>query len=252
MQLYAPSPTASIPATEYRAGVDFRVLGTSQVVHGGQALNVGGLKQRTVLALLVASSAEPVSTDALIDGVYGDGAPAGARRSVQTYVSNLRRLTGGLIESVGGGYVLRARPEQVDAERFGRAVQSASELNEPAERSGALRDALAIWRGHAYADVEAFHTIAVEVTRLSELRLSAIGQRIDADLEQGLHRELIAELEALAIDHPERERFRAQHMLALYRAGRQAEAIRAYRAARQLLIEEMGLEPSPQLRGWPT
>ncbi|MFV1962166.1 MAG: BTAD domain-containing putative transcriptional regulator, partial [Acidimicrobiia bacterium] len=226
----------------------FGVLGPIEASEKKRRLSVGGPKQRTVLALLIARAGSAVSTDALVDGVYGDESPDGARRSVQTYVSNLRAELGEVIEATGSGYVLRADRSEVDALRFEDAISEAVEVDDPESASEILRDALALWRGHPYADVDGLFELTAERTRLTELRMSAIEARVDSDLERGHHRQLIAELDSLTEEHPLRERFRAQQMLALYRCGRQAEALRAYEKTRTYLVDEMGLNPSPDLR----
>ncbi|MEA2009590.1 MAG: BTAD domain-containing putative transcriptional regulator, partial [Actinomycetota bacterium] len=226
----------------------FGVLGPVEAFEKRRRLSVGGPKQRTVLALLVSRAGSAVSTDFLVDGVYGNGSTQGARRSIQTYVSNLRGELGEIIEATGSGYILNAVRSDVDSLVFEDALSEASGLDDPERASRALRDALALWRGHPYADVDGFDELAAERTRLLELRMSAIEHRVDADLSLGQHRRVIAELESLTEEHPLRERFRAQHMLALYRCGRQAEALRAYEKTRNYLVDEMGLDPSPDLR----
>jgi DNA-binding SARP family transcriptional activator len=234
----------------YVSNMEFRVLGPVEVVASGQRLDLGGPKQRTVLALLVANAGRPMSTDALIDSAYGDDAPDAARRSVQTYISNLRAAIGDMIKSVPSGYEFSPVDSWVDAEQFVTQVHDARALIEedPAAASTALRDALALWRGHPFQDVEARGELDSEITRLNELRLVALESRIDADLATGRDRELIGELEALTSDHPFRESFHSQHMLALYRSGRQTEALRAYTRMRENLAEELGVDPSPELR----
>jgi DNA-binding SARP family transcriptional activator len=190
-------------------------LGPLEAVEDGQLLPLGGMKQRTVLALLIAHGGRPISTDALIDGVYGEVAPSGARRSVQTYVSNLRRQLGDVIKPTGSGYVLGVPAEAVDAVRFDRLVSEAADLEEPGAAADRLRAALAIWRRHPYDDVDGFGAIPSEVSRLNELRLVAVERRVEADLDAGKHGEVIGELESLTADYPFRERFHGQHMLAL-------------------------------------
>ena len=227
--------------------MDLMVLGPLEAVEDGRPLPLGGLKQRTVLALLIANRGRPVSTDALIDGVYGEDAPSGARRSVQTYVSNLRSQLGDVIRSTGSGYTLDPDMATVDAVAFESLVGD-DDTGDPAAVSQRLRDALAMWRGLPYADVDGFGAIPSEVTRLNELRLVAVERRVDADLAAGRHAEVVAELESLTNEYPFRESLQGQHMLALYRSGRQAEALRAFEKARLYLVEEMGLDPSPELR----
>ncbi len=232
----------------YGSTVEFRVLGPVEALHGGVPLALGGPKQRSVLALLVASAGRPVSVGALIDGVYGDDATDGARRTIHTYVSNLRREIGDVITRAGDGYLLNST--DIDAVRFEALYRagSAALADDPDQASVQLREALSLWRGHAYADVEGRSQLDAEIGRLEELRLSAVDARIEADLALGLHRDLIGELEALSAEHPLRESFRAHHMLALYRSGRQSEALRAFGRTRTLLAEELGIDPSPTLQ----
>ena len=249
MSTNTTATTAARPGdSDYVLNMRFGVLGPIEAFEKKRRLPVGGPKQRTVLALLVARAGTPVSTDALVEGVYGDEPPQGARRSVQTYVSNLRGDLGDAIEAEGAGYRLKADRSEVDALHFEDAVAEAAEIDDPERASEILRDALALWRGHAYADVDGFFDLTAERSRLSELRMSAIEARVDSDLKRGHHRQLIAELDSLTEEHPLRERFRAQQMLALYRCGRQAEALRAYEKTRTYLVDEMGLDPSPDLR----
>jgi DNA-binding SARP family transcriptional activator/WD40 repeat protein/tRNA A-37 threonylcarbamoyl transferase component Bud32/type II secretory pathway predicted ATPase ExeA len=230
--------------------MEFRVLGPVEVVASGQSLDLGGPKQRTILALLVANAGRPMSADALIDGAYGDEAPDGARRTVQTYISNLRSKIGDTITSVPSGYQFNPVDSWVDAEQFVTDVETARDLieSDPTTASAALKEALALWRGLPFSDVEARGELESEITRLNELRLVALESRIDADLASGRDRELVGELEALTVEHPFRESFQSQHLLALYRSGRQAEALRAYTRMREHLAEELGVDPSPDLR----
>jgi len=238
-------------AASYRAPeLDVHVLGPLEVLNGGVDVRLGGPKQRTVLALLAAEVGKPVSVDTLIDGVWGDEPTTGARSTLQTYVSNLRAAIGDVIVRDEGGYQLVVDPEHVDAVEFERAVERATALLEtdPADAARLLRAALALWRGHPYADVPGPFPLELEARRLEELRLRAVETRIGAELALGRHAQLIAELEVLCEEFPVYERFRAQHMLALYRSGRQAEALRAYQKTRTYLVEELGLEPSAQLQ----
>jgi WD40 repeat protein/DNA-binding SARP family transcriptional activator len=230
--------------------VEIRVLGPLDVRSDGVSVRLGGRKQRTVLALLAADVGKRVSVDALIDGVWGDEPTTAARSTLQTYVSNLRAAIGDVIVRDDGGYRLVAAPAEVDAIEFEQAVARAAELvaTDAAEASQRLRAALALWRGHAYADLSGSFALEVEARRLEELRLRAVEARIDAELTLARHADLIPELEVLCEEFPVHERFRAQHMLALYRCGRQAEALRGYKKTRTYLAEELGLEPSPQLQ----
>ena len=246
-------PTAALGApgeTAYRRSeLRVRVLGPLEVLIDGVDVRLGGPKQRAVLALLAAEVGKPVSVDTLIDGVWGDEPTAGARSTLQTYVSNLRTAIGDVIVRDDGGYRLAAEPEDVDAIEFERAVEQAATLVEsnPAKAAQGLGAALALWRGHPYSDVPGRFALELEARRLEELRLRAVEARIEAELALGGHAQLIAELEVLCEEFPVYERFRAQHMLALYRSGRQAEALRAYQKTRAYLAEELGLEPSAQL-----
>jgi WD40 repeat protein/DNA-binding SARP family transcriptional activator len=230
--------------------VNVRVLGPVEVLSDGVDVRLGGPKQRTVLALLAAEVGTPVSVQTLIDGVWGDEPTAGARSTLQTYVSNLRAAIGDVIVRDDGGYRLVAEPESVDAVEFERAVEQASGLVDtvPAEAAQRLRAALALWRGHPYAGLPGSFPLELEARRLEELRLRAVELRIEAELVLGRHAQLIPELEVLCEEFPVYERFRGQHMLALYRSGRQAEALRAYQKTRTYLADELGLEPSARLQ----
>ena len=240
------------PATvdAYGSRMEIRVLGPMEIHRDGVGVSPGGLKQRTVLGLLVAARGKPVSTDALIEGVYGDDAAAGARRTLATYVSNLRHILGDVLTRSGDGYVLGDLGVDVDMVVFETLYREAVALvgADPGRAASMLRDALAQWRGHAFVDVEARSMLDTEITRLDELRLAALDARIEADLALGLHRDLIGELDSLTAEHPYRESFRGHHMVALYRAGRQSEALRAFGRTRTLLAEELGIDPSPELR----
>ncbi len=250
-QLRPTSELATPSEASYRGStVKVRVLGALEVLSNGAGVRLGGPKQRTVLALLAAEVGKPVSVDTLIDGVWGDEPTGGARSTLQTYVSNLRAAIGDVIVRDEGGYRLAADPAEVDAVEFERTVEHAAALVEtdPVEAAQRLRAALALWRGHPYADVPGCFALELEARRLEELRLRAVETRIEAELALGGHAQLIAELEVLCEEFPTYERFRVQHMLALYRSGRQAEALRAYQKARAYLAEELGLEPSAQLQ----
>jgi len=218
------------------------------VVEDGRAIPLDRQRLRALLAYLLLHANEVVSPDRLIDEVWGPTPPKTAGASLQNYVSRLRKAIGAeLLVSQPAGYVLRVDPERFDLTRFERLTAEARGA-EPRERAEKLRAALALWRGPALEDL-AFESFARdEVGRLEEARLAALEQRIDADLELGSAGELVGELEQLVEEHPLREHFRAQLMQALYRAGRQAEALDAYQDARHVLMEELGLEPSAALR----
>jgi len=229
-------------------GLDFRVLGPLEVVSDGQPLRLGGPKQRALLALLVFEAGELVATDRLVEEVW-QGARGGSARSVQVYVSELRKTFGdpGLIVGEAGGYRLVAEADQIDARRFEQLVDDARGL-EGDEGVKTLRGALELWRGEPLADLAYASLAQAEIARLEELRLAATEEVIDAELALGRHREILPEIEALVTAEPLRERPRRQHMLALYRSGRQADALEAYHAARKLLVEELGIEPSGELK----
>jgi DNA-binding SARP family transcriptional activator len=224
--------------------MEYAVLGPLEVRRGGQTLPIGSGKQRAVLAVLALEAGRIVPVERLIDELWGDSPPPTATTALQVYVSKLRKTLGdGAIETRAPGYVLRCAPDELDLRRFERLTAEARGA-EPERASALLGEALALWRGSALADVD----LPLEAARLEELRLAAQEQRIDADLARGRSAELVGELEALVSAHPLREPFRAQLMLALYRAGRQAEALRAYRDARAALVEQLGIEPSQRLQ----
>jgi DNA-binding SARP family transcriptional activator len=228
--------------------MEFRLLGPLEARDRGRPLALGGPKQRGVLAMLLLRPNEVVSTDRVIDELWGDRPPRTVDAYIQNCVSRLRRVLGPeTIETRPPGYVLRADPKTIDAVQFERALASSAVL-EPLERATALREALALWRGPALSDL-AFERFAQdEIARLDELRVSALEQRLEAELELGRHTDVIGELEALARRHPTRERLRYLQMLALYRAGRQRDALRIYQETRLELLEELGLEPGEELR----
>ncbi len=228
--------------------MDFRLLGPLEAVGSGGSPPLGGPKQRALLAVLLLNANEVVSTDRLIDDVWGEDAPPTAAASVQNSISKLRKALGpGVVQTRSPGYVIQVEDESIDVRRFERHLREAQRLPAAARAAG-LRQALALWRGPALSEF-AFEPFAqAEIARLEELRLVAIEDRIEAELELGLHDELVGELEALAVRHPSRERLRELQLLALYRAGRQTEALRVYQDARVTLIEELGIEPGERLR----
>lgn len=228
--------------------LEFRILGPVEVWDDGRQLQLGGPKQRAVLALLLLDAGRVVSTDRLIDLLWGEQPPPTAATSLQNFVSQLRKLLGAdVLVTKPPGYRLELQPEQLDLERFRRLVEEARQRT-PEERSSKLRDALALWRGPPLADL-AFEEFAQnEIGRLEEVRLAALEQLLEADLETGRHGELVGELEALVAQHPLREGLRRHLMLALYRAGRQAEALQVYHDGRRALVDELGIEPSATLQ----
>ena len=217
----------------------------------GAAVSLGGRRQRAVLAILLAQANETVPAERLIDGVWDDAPPESAANVLQGYVSQLRKVLGKeAIATRGRGYAVVVPAGTIDLGRFEQQAEAAMaerETGSAAECSAALSSALALWRGPALSDLDGLPAIAPIAARLDELRLAALERRIEADLDSGREAEAAAELDMLIAEHPLRERLRALRMLALYRAGRQAEALEAYRAARETLVEELGIEPSEEL-----
>ena len=228
--------------------MQFRLLGPLEVAEQNTAAALGGVKQRSLLAILLLHANEVVATDRLIGELWGESPPATVAKSVQSYVMRLRRELGSeRLSTRPPGYVLNVAPDELDLAVFERLRDEARRAD-PARAAQKLREALALWRGPPLADLAYEPFAQREIARLEELRLAALEERIDADLADGRHGDLVGELEALIVDHPLRERLRAQLMLALYRSGRQAEALHAYRAARRELADELGLEPGEELR----
>ena len=213
---------------------------------------LGGAKQRALLAVLLLHRGEVVPRDRLIDELWGERPPASAVKSVQVYVSNLRKALGeGVLLTRGNGYLLEAAPGQVDldqVEALVREGREALEGGDPRRGSDRLREALALWPSGSLAEFTYEPFAQGEVARLEQERLGALEDRIEADLALGRHAALIGELEALVREHPFRERFHAQLMLALYRSGRQADALKQYKQTRRMLVEELGIEPGPELQ----
>jgi YVTN family beta-propeller protein len=236
----------------FRECVEFRILGPVEVRADGDALPLGGRKQRALLAVLLLHANQAVSRDRLIEALWGDRPPPSVHQSLDSYVSRLRRTLGhGRLLRGPPGYTVVVEPGELDLSRFEDLVAAGGEAatrNDAAEAAARLRAALALWRGPALVDVLYEPFAARESERLDELRRIALEQRIDADLGTGLGRELVPELEALAREHPLRERLLGQLMLALYRAGRHGDALAVLQAARQRLAGELGLEPGPPLR----
>jgi len=239
--------------------MEFRILGPLDVVEDGRSLELGGPKQRALLAALLLRANEVVSQDRLIDDLWGEAPPPTAAKTLQAYVSRLRKALaeeGGeapavRLETRAHGYFLRIPPDALDADAFQRGLDEgrrALARDDPRRAAELLREALGLWHGPALADLAYESFAQPEVARLEELRLTAIEDRIEADLALGREDELIGELETLVERHPLRERLRGQLMLALYRGGRQAEALQVYQEGRQHLAAELGLEPGEALR----
>jgi YVTN family beta-propeller protein len=232
--------------------MEYRVLGPLEVRDGAESIPLAGAKQRALLALLLVNANHVVSRDRLIEELWGEQPPETAVQSVQVYVSRLRKLLPpDTLLTRAPGYLLEIEPDELDLRRFERLLahgRKAIGAGDPEHAAAVLHEALALWRGPALAEF-AFEPFAqTEIGRLEDLRLAAVEERLEADLALGRHPDLIGELEALIAEHPYRERLRAQLMLALYRSGRQAEALEAYQEARRVLVDELGIEPSEELQ----
>jgi DNA-binding SARP family transcriptional activator len=223
--------------------VEFAILGPLEARDRGEPIPLGGPKQRALLTLLLLEAGRVVSVDRLVEALWAGEPPTTAVASLQNFVAQLRKALGpDAIETRPPGYVVRLGPEQLDLARV-RSLVDEARASEPVRRAALLDEALALWRGEPLADFR-YETFAQE-----EFHLTLLEERAEAKLAIGEHADLVTELEALVRAYPLRERLRAQLMLALYRSGRQAQALEAYREGRELLVEELGLEPSPLLRG---
>ena len=242
----APAPEAATTSLE------FRILGPMEVLRDGLPLELGPRRHRALLALLVLDANRVLSADRLVQELWAGHPPEGAAKTLRSYMSRLRAVLGhGVVLSRAPGYVLDAEPDQVDAQRFEHLFHQGLEARArgaPEDAAARFREALGLWRGGALADLVDEPFAGVEAGRLEELRLVAVEERIDAELETGRHRELVAELEALVAEQPLRERLWGQLMTALYRGGRQADALAAYQRARRMLADRLGLEAGEELR----
>jgi predicted ATPase/DNA-binding SARP family transcriptional activator len=238
------------------ADLDFRILGSLEALRDGEQLALGGAKQRALLAILLINANRVVSTDFLIEALWPHKPPGKPLTAIQGYVSALRKVLApgqafDVIVTEPAGYRLLIEPAALDLLRFdafserGRAALASEQ---PLEASRALTEALALFRGAPFADFTYEDWARGEIDRIEELRLASFGDRIEADIALGRHAELVGEIEVLIAEHPLRERFRGQLMLALYRSGRQAEALDVYQATRKALVDALGLEPGPEIQ----
>jgi predicted ATPase/DNA-binding SARP family transcriptional activator len=231
---------------------DYRLLGPLEVQVGDELLPLGAAKQRAVLAILLLRLNRTVSTDQLIEHLWPDKPPGRPQTAIQGYISGLRKLLGReSIETSGGGYTLHAGPEQLDLNRFEQLLRQGRErlaLQRHEQAALRLRKALDLWRGPALADFTYEAWAQEEIARLEDLRMVTREELAEAQLALGHHGELVAELETLVSEHPLRERPRGQLMLALYRSGRQAEALDTYQRARERLLDDLGIDPCPALQ----
>ncbi len=232
--------------------MEFRILGPLEAWDEGGEVSLAGPKPRALLAVLLLRPNDVVPADRLIDELWGEDPPERAAAALRVNVSRLRKaLPQDVLSTRPPGYVIRVEPDELDLHRFERLVDEGKRLlarGLAADASERLRDALSLWRGPALADFAYESFAQAPIARLEEIRLVAVELRIDADLALGRHNELVGELEALVAEHPLRERLRGYLMTALYRAGRQAEALDAYQDARKTLVDELGIDPSPVLQ----
>ena len=243
------------PLVAEAPALDIRILGPLEIGSGAKRLTFGGEKRGALLALLLLNANHVVSVDQLIDEVWGDEPPASGAKAVQVRVSQLRKAfveagIGELISTRPPGYVIELGTKDLDLNRFESLVAESDQAianSDPARAAELLREALGLWRGSPLAEFGSSPFARLGRERLEELRLGAVERRLEADLALGRHADLVGELESLIAAHPFRERLRAQLMLALYRSGRQADALDAFRAARRELMDELGLEPSTSL-----
>ena len=228
--------------------MEFRILGPLEVVDDGRTVPLAGSRQRVLLSLLLVQANRLVSADRLIEDLWEGRPPESASKALQVYISQLRKMIGSdRIETQGRGYRLRIQPEEIDAVRFERTLDQARTVA-PAVAAATLRDALALWRGDPLQDLADHESGRIEIARLEELRLTASERCAEAELELGRHLETTPALEALVREHPFRERLRVLLMLALYRSGRQADALEVARDGRRILDAQLGLEPGESLK----
>src|ERR671916_3071415 len=237
------------------APVEFQLLGPFEVVVDGERRSLGSPGEKAVLALLLLAAGRVVPRETLVDALWGESLPANPANAVQGRISRLRRaleqigVPSSLVAARGPGYVAEVDRDQVDVHRFSALIRQARAEGGNAKTAGRLYgEALGLWRGPALVDFAAESWAAPEVTKLEELRLAALEERMDLELQSGRHLDLVDELEALVAANPLRERLHGQLMLALYRSGRQADALAAYRRLQRTLDDDLGLDPSEELR----
>jgi WD40 repeat protein/DNA-binding SARP family transcriptional activator len=245
---------------DYAPGMRFQVLGPLEVDADGGPVALGGPKERLLLALLLTRPNQVVSVEALLRGLWGDQPPPTAAKTLQSHIKRLRRAlepdrargaAGQVLVTRQPGYLLRVAPGALDVARFEELTATARGMlsqGQPDAAGSLLREALGLWRGGAFEEFLDTDFGAAESDRLAELRLAALEDRVEAELRLGRHRELVAELEGLVREQRLRERLWAQLLLALYRSGRQADALLAYQRARSVLVEELGIDPGAELR----
>ena len=260
-RISSPSQSPHAQSVDRNVATDdaprFAILGPLEIAGpDGGRWGVGGRKQRELLSLLVLHRNRAVSAARLAAELWGDEPPKGFEVTLRSHVSHLRRrltdaATGVPLTTGPAGYTLVVEPGQLDADRFEHLIglgQEALGLGRPERAAVQVREALRFWRGHPFADLDGVDAAAAEAARLEELRLGALEVLASAELASGRHREVVGELEGFVAAHPYRERFCAQLMVALYRSGRQAEALAAYTQARERLADELGLDPGPELQ----
>lgn len=233
-------------------GVEFRLLGDFRVAHDGETVELRGTKQRFLLAALALRRGEVVPAEQLAEMIWGDTPPHNPGNARQAQISAVRKvLPEPVLVTRGNGYALEVEADQIDIGRFESLVATARGLLDAGDAVAAaymLREALTLWRGPALADFAYEDFARLEIGCLEEARLTAMEARVEADFAAGRHADVVAELEALCAEHPLRERLWVHRMVALYRSGRQADALRAYAEARERLVDELGIEPGPELR----
>jgi DNA-binding SARP family transcriptional activator len=242
------------PARELVAIVEFRILGSVEVADGGLVRDLGGLRERTLLARLLLSAGQVVSAERLADDLWAGHPPAHCLATLRVYISRLRRALGSGSAAVATqppGYRITLGESELDADRFAELVATARAdlaAGRPEAAAAGLHEALGLWRGPALSDVADFVFAQADVARLEEARLAAVEDRVEADLACGRHAGLVSELDGLVAACPLRERLCGQRMLARYRCGRQADALQAYQDLRRRLADELGIDPNPALQ----